>query len=288
MDVAIATCRALPEPDADEPYYVPALERAGLSARLLAWDDPDAPFHEARLVVLRSTWNYIHDLAAFLAWVDRVGPRLHNPPAVVRWNVHKRYLVQLAEDGVATVPTVLLEHGQHATLADTLDARGWHDVVVKPAVSAGSFQTRRLTRAALSATDEAWLAELLATRDMLVQPFVASVDGYGERSLITLDGEVSHAIRKSPRFFDGAEAVSTTALPVADDERALAHAALTAGLRLIGHPGPLAYGRVDMARDAHGVPQVMELELVEPSLFFRQHPPAAEAWARALARRLPR
>lgn len=294
MDVAIATCTQLPEPDPDASYYLAALERAGISAQVLAWDDPAAPFEAAQLVVIRSTWNYIHHLPEYLAWADRMGARLHNPPAIVRWNVHKRYLVELAEAGVAVVPTLLVERGSweprgrgsREPFMALLGDRAWTDVVVKPAVSAGSFETRRLHVPAIGADDADWLARMCAERDVLVQPFVRSVDGYGERSIITLDGAQSHAIRKSPRFHDGAESVSATALPIADDERALADAGLAFAARRTGAAAPLLYGRVDMARDEAGVPMIMELELLEPSLFFRQHPPAADAWAAAIARRL--
>lgn len=286
MDVAVATCTALPEPDPDAPYYQAALERAGLSAAVLAWDDPAAPFDQAALVVIRSTWNYIHNYPDYLAWVDRMGARLHNPPALVRWNSHKRYLVDAAHAGLRVVPTRLVERGDATPLDDQLDASGWTDAVVKPAVSAGSFETRRVSRGALRDEDRAWYARLAQERDLLIQPFVRSVEGYGERSIVTLDGAISHAIRKSPRFFDANESVSESALPIADDEAALATSAITFAAERAGVGSPLMYGRVDMARDEGGAPMIMELELIEPSLFFGQHPPAADAWARAIARRL--
>lgn len=280
MDAAIATSKTLPEPDDDEPIYLEALRAAGVDARVLAWDDDAAPFSEAKLVVIRSTWGYIHRLDEYLAWVDRVGARLLNPPALVRWNAHKRYLLELEAAGVPTTPTALAPRGSTLDLVALMAARGWEEVVVKPAVSAGSFETRRLARP--SAEELVWLAALLAARDVLVQPFVRSVEGYGERSLITVEGEVTHAIRKSPRWRDDQENVSAEAIPIADDERALALRALEAA-RPHGEP---MYGRVDMARDEHGTPRVMELELIEPSMFFPQHPPAARRWAEAIARRL--
>jgi hypothetical protein len=108
---------------------------------------------------------------------------------------------------------------------------------------------------------------------------MASVDDYGERSLVWIDGELSHAIRKSPRFTGDAETV-TGPFPIAPEEREVALAALA----------PIAdqilYGRVDLARDPSGQPMVMELELVEPSLFFAKHPPAADRFVLALLRRL--
>src|SRR5687767_8517889 len=101
----------MPEPDPDEELLMGALAEAGLEARLLAWDDPAAPFDEARVTVIRSTWNYIHRVDEFVAWAERVGPRLANPPAVVRWNVHKSYLLDIEAAGCAIVPTEIVRRG---------------------------------------------------------------------------------------------------------------------------------------------------------------------------------
>jgi hypothetical protein len=123
------------------------------------------------------------------------------------------------------------------------------------------------------------LAALTARGAALVQPYLRSVEEYGERSLVWIDGELTHAIRKQPRFAGDIERIQGP-LAIADDERAVAEAALA----------PVAdqilYGRVDLARDDAGQPVVMELELVEPSLFFAQHPGAAARYAAALRRRL--
>jgi hypothetical protein len=111
----------------------------------------------------------------------------------------------------------------------------------------------------------------------MVQPYVRSVDGHGERCLVFLDGELSHAIRKNPRFADGHESVSGP-VPVDADERAAAESIL----KLVN--APLLYARVDLARDEQGTPRLMELEVIEPSLFLMQHPPAIERFADAIIR----
>lgn len=282
FDIALATCRALPEPDPDEQPLREALTRAGLSARTLAWDDPDAPFDRARRVVIRSTWNYVHHLDAFLAWVDRVGARLINPAPVVRWNVHKSYLHDLDREGVAVVPTEVVRRGSGRSLGDVLASRAWSHAVVKPAVSAASFETRVLRASALDASLVAWFAGALEARDMLVQPYMDSVEGYGERALIWIDGEVTHAIRKNPRFAGHDECVSSDGVAVADDERAFAQSAVRAARRCV--PGEaITYARVDIVRDGDGL-RVMELELIEPSLFFAQGPRGLERFVRVLGR----
>lgn len=281
FDVALATCRALPEVDADEAPLLAALAAAGASARSLAWDDPDAPFADAGRVVLRSTWNYVHHLDAFLAWVDGLGGRVVNPAALVRWNHDKRYLADLAARGVPVIPTEYVDRGSGRRVADVVAARGWSRVVAKPVVSAGSFETRALD-AAVTAADGQWFDAVLRARAMMVQPYVRSVEGYGERSVVWVDGAVTHAVRKSPRLAGQDEHVSE-AVPVADDERALAIGAVGAAASATGAT-PL-YARVDVVRDDGGALQVMELELIEPSLFFAQAPAACEVLAAALARR---
>lgn len=277
MDVAIATCRVLPEPDPDQELLSETFARAGIEARMLAWDDPSARFEDARVTVIRSTWNYLHRVDDFVAWAERVGPRLANPPAIVRWNSHKGYLLDLASRGIAIVPTVIVPRGTERRLADVLALEGWDDAVVKPAVSAGSFGTLRVSRASPS---EERFAELVRERDMMVQPYVKSVEAYGERSLIMVGGEITHAIRKSPRFAGHHESV--TSVPFTEEEHAFASRVLA----LAKERGPLTYGRVDMARDDRGTPMLMELEVIEPSLFLRQHPPAAAKLVDAVRARL--
>lgn len=278
MNIALATCAQLPEPDTDEQILLAALRQRGAQPRMVAWDDPAASLEGADLCVIRSTWNYYHQHARFIAWVDSAAraTRLCNDSAIVRWNSHKRYLVELAERGAPVVPTEVCAAGSVAQLDEVLDRRGWSEAVVKPAVSAGSFETRRLTRDN-TAEHQPWFSGLVADRDMMVQPYVRSVNGHGERCLVFIDGELSHSIRKNPRFADGHESVSGP-LPVSDDERAAAESILASVA------APLLYARVDLARDERGAPQLMELELIEPSLFLMQHTPALERFADAIIR----
>jgi glutathione synthase/RimK-type ligase-like ATP-grasp enzyme len=275
VKLRIATCHQLPEPDPDEAPLAAALAAGGFAAELVAWDDPAADWDAPIPTILRSTWNYPLAIDAFAAWLDRAAASapLLNPADVVRGNLHKRYLIALAARGVPVVPTTLVERGGRCDLA----ALAAPEVVIKPAIGAGSIGTRRFAPADPAAA--AHLAALTAHGAALVQPYVASVDDYGERSLVWIDGELSHAIRKAPRFLGDAEQV-TGPVPIAADERAVAEAALA----------PIAdrilYGRVDIARDAARRPMVMELELIEPSLFFAKQPGSAERYVAALRRRL--
>jgi glutathione synthase/RimK-type ligase-like ATP-grasp enzyme len=280
LDVALATCVNCPEPDNDLAPLLDALRAAGLSAEAIGWDDLGADFGQARMTLIRSTWNYSLEPQRFLAWVDRTAEEseLWNRRATVRWNAHKSYLLDLAARGVPTVPTHLAHKGDGVPLVDVMRARGWTEVVVKPAVSGGSRQTVRV-RPGDEARGEAHLRALLAREDALVQPFLPSVEGHGERAVVWIDGEATHAVRKSPRFLGDPESVSE-AVPIEPDEAALARRAVTAA------PGPLFYARVDVARGPDGAPCVMELELIEPSLFFPKAPAALERYVAGVAARL--
>jgi hypothetical protein len=276
-DVALASCAVLPEPDPDAAPLAAALAATGLAVETLAWDDPAVDWSLPRLAVLRSTWNYYVDRDRFLAWAAQI-PALVNPIEVVRWNTHKRYLLDLAGAGIATVPTVLVERGADVEVATLCAGLGWSDVVVKPAVSAASFLTHRLDPAA----GDAPFRELVARRDALVQPFVESVADFGERSVIAIDGAITHSVRKSPRFGDQGESVTPAELEA--PERDLAEAALAHVADRFG--GPLLYARIDCVRDAGGLPLVAELELTEPSLFFDHGPEALARMVSGIKARL--
>lgn len=280
-DVVLVSCTRLPEPDHDAEPLLEALRQRGVSADIWSWDDKQLDWSCPRLAVIRSTWNYASVVEDFLAWarhVDSVSTLL-NPLEVICWNVHKRYLGRLDAAGIHTVPTEFVERGeQQVSLASIMATNGWERAVIKPEVSAGSANTHVVSG---GGSDDVLFKELVRDREMMVQPYIESVDGYGERSLVWIDGVISHAIRKTPRFADDEESVSG-ALPVADDEHSLA----TAVLETV--KTPLLYARVDIARDEDGLPMIMELELVEPSLFLLQSPSALDCFAESITARLKR
>ena len=281
LDLAIATCARLPEPDPDAAPLAAALSDAGLRFAVVGWDAA-GDWPAARATLIRSTWNYPWHAAEFSAWVDRVaaaGP-LWNPEGVVHWNLHKRYLIDLLAAGLPVTPTELVPSGSEEDLVALLDRRGWTDAVVKPAVSAGSYRTLRVHRDDLGDA-ERHLRTLAVERDVLVQKYLPSVEDYGERALVWIDGEITHAVRKTPRFEGDDEAVSVEAMPITTAERDLAHRAMAAA------GGDLLYARVDVAPGEDGQPVIMELELIEPSLFFPQGPHALDRLIRAIVRRLP-
>jgi len=280
MDIALVTFAGAPALDPDDEPLLAALAALGITSGPVPWDDPDFDWSAPRIALLRSTWDYHHRCPEFIAWARSTAARtrLLNPLAAVEWNAHKgHYLAALAARGAPIVSTVLVRAGERIDLAALLAERAWMRAVIKPAVSADSFATVRVSAGDL----DPGLDHLAAhrDRDMLVQPFLASVEEYGERCLVYIDGELSHAVRKRSLFLGGRHAgPEGVPVPVAPDEAEVAQRIL----ELSGFD-PLPYARVDLTRDAAGAPVLLELELVEPTLFLRTAPGAAERLATVLA-----
>jgi len=300
--VAIGTCRELPEPDPDEALLTGALAAAGVRAQLLAWDDPAGVVGHGRLggcgteagrsdcggfdlCLLRSTWNYYEQPEAFLGWVSRVeaATRLRNPGELVRWNLHKRYLLELERAGVSIVPTDLVLRGGDARLEEIVRRRGWGAVVIKPAIGAASFGTRRFGADERAAAAD-YLVELSGERDVLIQPFLGSTLDRGELAIVWMDGMLTHAVCKQPRFAGGQERVSDAA-PIGEAEREVAERAIEYVRSEVC--ADLLYGRVDVMWNERGGACVSEVELIEPSLFLSQHPPALDRLVAAVRRLSP-
>lgn len=275
--IALVTCTELPRPDLELPVLAAAIERAGGEAAIASWDDPSVGWEGFDVAVIRSTWNYVRRFDAYTAWLERAAAatRLVNPLPVLRWNLHKRYLLELAAAGVPVVPTVLLEPGERVSWSELFGR--WGELVLKPAISAGSFATIRVPPGD-AARAEAHRAGH-PTRTMMVQPFLGSVLERGERNLVHFGGRFSHALAKGARWSGEPEA-SGGALQPDPDELALARQALAAvdAKQL----GAVAYARVDIARDGQGRAVLMELEMLEPSLFLERVPEAAGRFAAAV------
>lgn len=282
--VLFATYSAQPDITADDQLFADALERRGLTVRAAAWDDPAVAWHHASAVVIRSTWNYHFHRDEFLAWTERVASltRLHNEPRVVRWNSHKRYLTDLAGRGVRVIETVFAEPGARLALDAIAVAIASDDLVVKPAVSASAHETRRFALHE-RAEGQAHLDRLLSARDVMVQPHVSALAERGELSLLFAGGRFSHAIRRRSALVDAGQMPKSARATATDAARAFAERVLVAATDNIGvSTGELLYARVDLAETAPDDYLLLELELIEPSLFLLHAPEAAENFASAL------
>jgi hypothetical protein len=286
--VAIAVCAEHPVDDEGH-ALLGALRDLGVDAQPVIWsEEPAGGWNRYELVVVRATWDYTFALPRFLRWTRAVGSgRLLNPPAVIAWNADKRYLADLAAAGINTIAT---EHLPPGAPFEPPPGR----FVVKPAV-AGGARGAQVFDGARHAQAAAHVAKLHAAgEDVLVQPYLDAVDGdEGEIALVHIEGALSHAMRKGPLLaLDVAavergfrlEQMSVVAEPAADVV-ALGRRVLDLVEQRFG--APQLYARVDVLRDAAGAPAVLELELIEPSLFLEYAPGSAYALARAIVGRLP-
>ena len=290
--VALVTSRAARGLDEDMPVLLRAFAAAGASAGIVDWDDAEVDWARFDLALLRSAWDYTERLPQFLAWVEHTAARtlLINPVPVVRWNSDKHYLLELERAQLPVVPTRIAEAGSSArpVLEEFLAQHAGAELVVKPAVGAGSRDARRHSRSDIDGILTHMQPLLAAGRSVMLQPYLASVDRNGETGLMFIDGRFSHAIRKGPLLPAGAPA--TAALFAAEDIRPRVPGAdeLAVAERVMAqlHFETLLYGRVDLIRDEAGRPCVLELELTEPSLYLTYEPGSAQRFAAAALARL--
>ncbi len=280
--VALVSARAARAEDEDLPPLLAAFSAAGVRVEIADWDDAGIEWARFDVALLRSTWDYTQRLPAFLAWVERAAAltQLLNPAPVVRWNADKHYLAELGRMGVPVVTSTFAEPGADpaAVLAQFLAREACAELVVKPAVSAGSRDTRRHARTA-NAEALAHLRRLLdAQRSVLLQPYLPAVETAGETALIFIAGRFSHAIRKGALLPAGAPATRALFAPEQITARSAQADELQVAERVLAAlpSGVLTYARVDLIRDTSHAPCLLELELIEPSLFFAHAPGAAQ------------
>ena len=267
--IALVTTESARGHDKDLGILSRALDASGLKWNIVNWDDPQVQWSEYSIAVLRSPWDYHERIAEFSAWLKVVATqtRLLNTLPLVEWNLDKRYLRELMNADIAVMNTVFVE--SETDLAHEVFSA---DVIVKPAISAGSNNTARYKHDVVGATDHA--RKLLSNGiAVLVQPYQSAIDEYGETGLVYLGGQFSHGFRKAPIFADADQ--NHNGLYVVEDitlripsatERAFGDKVVAFVTNKFG-TAPL-YARVDMVMNAAGVPELMELELTEPSLFL--------------------
>lgn len=277
MKLALATCSTVPDWEVDDRPFHEALAAHGVDARERVWDDPDVDWTDFDAVLIRTTWDYQEKRDAFVAWAERLTVPLFNPPGIVRWNTHKSYLRDLEAKGIPIVPTEWLDRGTSPDIASCCQRRGWRRAFLKPCVGATARETLRFDAGDTGAEQHG--RRLLANEDMMLQPYLSRVERDGELSAIFIDGEHTHSVRKVPvpgdyRVQDdfGAKDYS-----VEFPDAALARRTIDA----VGRH--LLYARADFLIDDDDGLRLTELELVEPSLFFRHGRHAAERLAEAIA-----
>lgn len=287
--VALASCHPFPPVPDDEGPLRDALRARGLAVSEPAWDDAGVDWSAFTACLIRTTWDYMERREEYLAWTRAVSDRtrLFHPPGVVAWNTHKSYLRDLEAAGAPLADSLWLMRGAAPDLATIVQERGWQTAMIKPLVGATARNTLRAGRDELDAA-QSQLSAWLSVEDMMVQEYLPAVESEGELSVVMIDGRITHGVRKVPvtgdyRVQDDFGACDELWDPGAR-ERMLARDIEAAARRLLGVD--LLYARIDFLRGTSGAVVLNELEVVEPALFFRHEPAAAEALADALLARL--
>ena len=273
----------VPAPDYEEPWNwaydieARALEACGLLVEPRHWNDA-GDLSRFDVVLPLVAWGYQCDPAAWFALLDRLERERRNvlnPVPVLRWNSDKTYLVALGEGGVPTIPTLRFDAFDEEGLAEARGAFGDH-IVIKPPISASAYGTHRF------GPHDSIPCEV-AGRAMMAQPFLRSVMDEGEYSLMFFEGVFSHAIvkRAAPGDYRVQPHLGGSEQPC----EAPAGAREVAAAALAAAPMPPNYARVDLIRLGDGSLAVIELELIEPSLWLQHAPDQGHLFAAAIRSR---
>lgn len=281
LRIGFVTFAGFPEVAVDDQPLAEALRELGVEVRAIPWQEKDVNWSNFDQVLLRSCWDYHLHLTQFERWLDlleQADCQVRNPLSLVRWNMDKHYLLDLDKGGVDIVPTEFLEPGQNKSLGEIMERRGWHKVVIKPAVSASAHQTWVIEKDEVASRATA-LSSILAEKAFMMQPFIEEIPKVGEWSLMYFGGAFSHAVLKTPQKGDfrvQSEFGGTREQLPAPEAGSESAADI---LSLLSHMPD--YMRVDGVM-VDGCFQVIELELIEPELFFLTAPDAAKDLARRL------
>ena len=260
--IALLTCENLEGFVHDEHLLEQALKGRNLSYEWVEWKS-EVNWNKYQLAIVRTTWDYFENSQLFfdqLKKIEESSCKLINPYSMMKWNSHKTYLRELSEHGFATVPTFFSCKFSVEELDSALDKLEGDKFVFKPTIGAGAKDTFLLSK-----TDSMEELKVLEGREVMVQPFVEEIAN-GEYSLHFFAGEFSHAILKKPKPGDyrSQEEYGSHIDKVDPPSGMLA----TSQSILKSLEEPTLYARVDFAvqQDKH---LLMELELIEPSMYFR-------------------
>jgi glutathione synthase/RimK-type ligase-like ATP-grasp enzyme len=262
-----------------------ALERKGLRVYRTDWSDKDFDWNTTRSVIFRSTWDYTERYDEFLRFIHTVSTQtvLFNPTSIILWNLDKHYLRDLKSRGISIPETIYIEKGDATDLRQLFMQHRFTEAILKPAMSAGARHTYRLNEENLH-EHEALFQQLIGAEAMILQPFLHSVTTDGEKTLVVIGGKYTHAIIKKAkqgdfRVQDDFGGTVHQYTPT-EEEIAFAEKAVS-----VCDPLP-AYARVDILQENEGYAVVSELEMIEPELWFRFHPAAADQLADVITSQL--
>lgn len=285
MKLAILTCSKIPQGVADDQGLFEALKNTGIEVHIHAWDAP-IQWSDYDACLFRSVWDYQEQPTKFLHWLEQTEPvtQFINSAAIIKWNTDKKYLKELADFGVSIAPTVWLDANKTHDLKTLINQFDATQYFLKPVIGADSSGTYRFSNNGdeLIAAQK-HLDEISKSHEMMLQPYLNSVETQGETSGMFFASNYSHGVRKIPVNGDYRVQDTFGATDVPYDLNAAEMALSKACLYFLAEKfGTIVYARFDFLQDADGSVYLNEAELFEPSLFFNHDPLAAARLAQSI------
>ena len=279
MKIGLATCKTVAVLTESEQKLIPFFKKKDVFAEAAVWNDATINWTLYDYLIIRSVWDYHLNIAAFSKWLNYIedkGIKTLNSAGVIRSNQHKFYLKSLQAKGVAIVPTIFIDKTKNLDLSPVRDT-GWQQAVIKPAISASSFLTETFAQDELEKIENTYKTVALE-RDLLIQQFMPEVQDFGELSILFFNRKYSHSVLKTAKeneFRVQSEFGGTTKSYKPDDS-----IIKTASEILSQFKGPILYARVDgIIKDGKFI--LMEIELIEPDLFFEYDKMSLERFVEA-------
>ncbi|MBK6642846.1 MAG: hypothetical protein IPG39_17295 [Bacteroidetes bacterium] len=258
-----------------------ALIKKGLKVTRTTWDDPDFDWTSTRFAMFRTTWDYFDRFEEFDKWITTTATRTNfiNPVPLIRWNIDKHYLADLKLKGINIPPTIFIEPGSEKTLRDLIKNVSWEKFILKPAISGAARHTYLFDESNVSELESVF-KELITNESMLLQEYQYQIMERGEVALMVMGGKFTHAVLKKAKSGD---------FRVQDDFGGTVHDYIPDKNMIIlaetivkTCPIIPAYARVDLIWSDTNELLLSELELIEPELWFRKFPAAADVLAEAI------
>jgi glutathione synthase/RimK-type ligase-like ATP-grasp enzyme len=277
--------------DEENIYLETALKKRGFNSKIVCWDDTTIEWNKADLVISRMTGTYFKDPQRFLKWAGKVDKttKLWNPYPIIEWNIHKSYLIELQKKGIPIPETILIPQNTEQSFESILEMIPWDDFIVKPCIAAGSGGLRRFTKDSPDFETHLWNLNKhgfvqvfifgnleFIPSDTLIQQFIPEIKENGESSLIFFGSKYSHSMIKKAKVDDfRAHPIWGATIERYNPTESEIDICLEI-LNMLEHP--IEYARFDMI-PIEEQPLIIEVELIDPNLFFDQLPETVESFA---------
>ncbi|WP_395054040.1 RimK family alpha-L-glutamate ligase [Flavobacterium sp.] len=266
MKIALLTCQNLPNLNLPDQQLIPALAKYNITATAVIWDDKSIDWTQYDYLVFRNTWDYYEKQNQFNTWLNHIqalGIKTLNAIEIIQKNKHKFYLRDFENQGIKILPTIFIEKTNTLNLSQIIPSH-WEKAVLKPAFSAGSYQTQLFEVSQIEQINQQYQS-IAQEKELLLQQYMPQIVTEGETSFIFFNKQFSHSVNKKPAIGDFRIQVQfggkyTLVHPNKD--------IINQAQKIVNtFPDKLLYARVDgiiINNQLH----LMEVECIEPDLYF--------------------